>query len=228
MRLNRYATSPDMTALGEDPFPMRTVAGWVGLLALAGLVGCASDAVAPPAQQGVQLDLPTSDWEPGDDMMFAQVTGVLRLDAQDCVTLGDARTPLVWPKGFTAYRRDGEVTLYGPDGEVVATEGDTVQSGGGEVPVDPSVSHSECLSSAEKMWAIQGDVRVVASVAVPSLEGIVDVAEAKAVLGEAGFVVEVEYLDCAPDGFCKQGVVDTIPPQGSAVPIGSTVRLRAR
>ena len=214
---------------------MRTRAGWVGLVALAGLVGCASDAVAPPEQQGVQLDLPTSDWEPGDDMMFARISGVVRVDSQGCVYLRaqytgvpPTRLRTVWPKGFTAYRHDGEVTLYGPEGEVVATEGDTIESGGGEVPIDGSVPPSECLTPSGNMWFIQGDVRVVASAAVPSLEGIIDVAEAKAVLEEAGFAVEVEYLDCAPEGFCKQGVVDTIPSQGSTAPLGSTVRLRAR
>lgn len=214
---------------------MRTVAGWVGVVALGGLVGCASGAVAPPEQQGVRLDLPTSDWEPGDDMMFGLISGVVRVDAQGCVFLGametgapTARLRTVWPKGFAAYRHDGEVTLYGPEGHVVATEGDTIEAGGGEVPVVESVSASDCLTPSGKMWTIQGDVEVVASAAVPSLEGISDVAEAKAVLEQAGFTVEVEYLHCGPEGFCKPGVVDTIPPQGNTVPLGSTVRLRAR
>lgn len=207
---------------------MRSAAGWVGWVALAGLVGCASDAVSPPEQQGVELDLPTSDWAPGDDMMMAAVTGVLRLDGQGCLSLGDGRSPLAWPRGFTAYRHDGVATLYGPEGEIVAHEGDSIETGGGEVPVDESVSASECLSRTGKMWAIQGEVDVVDVVDVPSLAGINDVAQAKAVLQEAGLVVDVRYLDCAPEGFCKQGVVDTIPPQGSTVPLGSPIRLRAR
>lgn len=140
---------------------MQAPGAWVALLAVLTCAGCVSDAQAPPKQQGVQLDLPTSDWQSGDEMMFAQITGVLRLDDQGCLTFEGTGTPPVWPQGFTAYRRDGEVTLYGPEGEVVATEGDAIESGGGEVPVNDSVSASECLSPGGDMLLVQGEVRVV-------------------------------------------------------------------
>lgn len=140
---------------------MRRPAIWAAVAALSTCVGCGPDAVTPQEPQGVQLDLPTSDWQPGDDMMFAKITGMLRLDDQGCLAFEGTRTPPVWPKGFTAYRQDGEVTLYGPGGEVVATDGDTIESGGGEVPVNESVSPAECLSATGNMLLVQGEVRVV-------------------------------------------------------------------
>lgn len=140
---------------------MRRQVIWAAVVALSACAGCGSDMAAPPEQQGVQLNLPTSEWQPGDEMMFAQITGVLRLDDQGCLAFEGTRTPPVWPKGFTAYRHDGEVTLYGPEGEVVATDGDTIESAGGEVPVNESVSRSECLPPAGDMLLVQGEVRVV-------------------------------------------------------------------
>ncbi|WP_210443309.1 hypothetical protein [Nocardioides sp. SYSU D00065] len=107
------------------------------------------------------MNLLTSDWQSGDEMMFAQITGTLRLDDQGCLGFEGTGTPPVWPKGFTAYRHDGEFTLYGPEGEVVATEGDTIESGGGEVPANDLVSASDCLSPDGKMLLVQGEVRVV-------------------------------------------------------------------
>ncbi len=148
---------------------MTSLGAWVGVLALWTLVGCTSDAVAPPEQRGVQLDLPTSSWEPGDDMMFARISGQVRVDAQDCVFLraevSKGVPPIrlwpVWPKGFTAYRQEGEVTLFGPEGEVVAHEGDTIESAGGHVPIDESVSPSVCLPRTGDITAIQGPIRGV-------------------------------------------------------------------
>lgn len=148
---------------------MRSLGAWVGVLALWTLVGCTSDAVAPPEQRGVQLDLPTSDWEPGDEVMFALISGVVRVDAQDCVFLraevSKGVPPIrlwpVWPKGFAAYRHEGGVALFGPEGEVIAHEGDIIESAGGHVPIDESVTPSECLPTTGDIAAIQGPIRVV-------------------------------------------------------------------
>lgn len=42
--------------------------------------------------------------------------------------------PILWPEGFTA--RFDPVELIGPDGEVVAREGDVVRGSGGSHPVE--------------------------------------------------------------------------------------------
>lgn len=140
---------------------MKAAGAWITVVALLACGACASDGGTPPKQQGAQLDLSTSDWQSGDEMMFAQITGVLRVDDQGCLAFEGTGSLPVWPKGFTAYRHDGEVTLYGPEGEVVANEGDTVESGGGEVPVDDSISRSKCLTPDGDMLLVQGEVRVL-------------------------------------------------------------------
>ena len=129
------------------------------LVALAS-VGCGSDGEPATKPQGIPLDLPTSGWEPGDEMMFAQVGGVLQSDERGCLGFAGSSVPPVWPKGFSAYRHGGTVTLYGPDGEVVSREGDTVESGGGQVPAGDSLAGSDCLSNGGEVLAVQGEVRV--------------------------------------------------------------------
>ena len=150
---------------------------WVAISGVLLLPGCGTGTDAgtgsgtgdAPEPRGVQLDLPTSSWEPGDDMMFALMGGVVKVDGRGCVffNVGDGvRAWPVWPEGFTAYQSGGRVTLYDSTGKVVAREGDAVESGGGYVPLDhitieETTRASACLPEEGEIAAMQGDVHVV-------------------------------------------------------------------
>jgi hypothetical protein len=133
------------------------------------LAGCASEPNDPPEQEGVRLELPTSDWKLGDAGNGAQISGVLRVDPQGCVFLDSKddglprrRLTVVWPEAFSAYVNAGEVRLYGPDGDVVAVEGDAIETGGGYGRAEPGSIPQDCVPDGEEIAYVEGDVRVVA------------------------------------------------------------------
>ena len=107
-----------------------------------------SIAPAPITQASEQtVTLPTSGWTPGSARRLPLVTGVVsaRRDGDElCVVLEplDARTadvafiPVIWPKGYTATAYPLEIR--GPDGQVVAREGQPLSFGGSATsPVEP-------------------------------------------------------------------------------------------
>lgn len=120
-------------------------------------------ATLEPAANTEPLDLPTSQWRPGDDGMDAGIPGVLRLDENDCVYLGSTdpkvprRQPVVWPADYSAALVEGDLVLYDADGEAVAVEGDELVMGGGYIP--PQAQHR--CSAGNEVAYVQSEVEVV-------------------------------------------------------------------
>lgn len=85
--------------------------------------------------EGTDVDLPTHDWQPGDDADDGLITGTLSTDRSNCVVLGNAdgkTTYPAWPAGYSAViGADGVVRLRDAEGRVVAESGDAVEMGGG-------------------------------------------------------------------------------------------------
>ncbi|WP_108668591.1 hypothetical protein [Euzebya rosea] len=103
---------------------------------------------SPEAASGSVLAIPTCEEDEfcGEE---ALVYGVLTFDGQGCVWIsgGDPARgrSVVWPHGFSARSAESGLELLGPDGEVVAREGDILKMGGGHYQVD----HSHCAPGAE-------------------------------------------------------------------------------
>jgi len=76
----------------------------------------------------------------------------------------------VWPKGFRAMRVGGLVTLYSPDGTPVASEGDTISAGGGQIASTALADHP-CVPQGAQFFAIQSEVTVVAQASPPGSDG---------------------------------------------------------
>lgn len=107
---------------------MKTGGVLAAALLLLGVAACRGAQQSPQSQS---FPIPTqSDGFPGED---ARVGGVLRGDAdQGCLWLehrSGERLAVLWPPGYSAMF--GPVRLIGPDGEVVAREGETISGGGG-------------------------------------------------------------------------------------------------
>jgi hypothetical protein len=69
-----------------------------------------------------------------------------------CAWIGDVETPTLWPAGYRL--ETNPLQLIGPDGTVVANEGDTIHSGGGGVS-EPGPS---CGSPGVMTSSVQGEV----------------------------------------------------------------------
>jgi hypothetical protein len=128
---------------------------WVlGVAAVAVMVaGCGEDdgSEGPeptPAANGITLN--TSTWSPDDEnahWMQAGIGGSVRVDANGCVYWGGDRPEwgqnVVWPAGYTASRAtDGTVTIFNPDGVIVAKTGHRLRVGGGHPLHAPSLACS--------------------------------------------------------------------------------------
>lgn len=130
------------------------------------LPGESTAGAGTPVEGGERpLDLPTSDWKPGDPSLKAGIHGTLVLDADRCVVLAYGSDPsqrdhVVWPAGFTAaLDGTGSLVLRGPDGEVVAREGDRIDAGGGYG--DGRAGTHRCLpAGSEDIASIMSEVTV--------------------------------------------------------------------
>jgi hypothetical protein len=113
---------------------------------------------------GTPVDLPTSDWEPGDFSMQALITGVLEVDDGGCVFLrsqeGFGSFYAVWPHGYTATSTGGTVTLFDAAGRPVAVEGQAIRAGGGEVSRERVEVDTDCLPDTGAVTLIQSSVTV--------------------------------------------------------------------
>jgi hypothetical protein len=77
------------------------------------------------------FDLPSNGWESGQFMMAMQVQGEFHAAMTDNgaeAWVGD-RKPTIWPLNYKV--RFAPTELIGPDGSVVAQEGDEITTGGG-------------------------------------------------------------------------------------------------
>jgi hypothetical protein len=109
------------------------------------LASCLDSSDEPSRQEVAEVPsgaqpIPTWDSpDPGEPGEAAAIEGVLRGDASvdgGCLWLEQSPSgkpsAVLWPEGFGA--RFDPVQLIGPDGEVVAQEGDTIIASGGEHP----------------------------------------------------------------------------------------------
>jgi hypothetical protein len=115
-----------------------------------------------PELRGTTVQLPTSDWQPGDDTALAEIQGVLRLDDASCVYLetGTDDVYVVWPAGWRATREGTALTLYDADTQVVAEGGDAITTSGAVQPVETYLGEP-CLPDDGEVAAVQGDVIVL-------------------------------------------------------------------
>jgi hypothetical protein len=128
------------------------------------LTGCAAEVVAaPPPPPERTIPIATSSWKPGDGALQARGGGVLRTTPDGCPYFAapDSRspatdgTPVIWPAGFTArYAKDGKVEVLGPNGSVIAREGDILYFSGGMLPS----RSSPCTLSASGAFVIMEDL----------------------------------------------------------------------
>ncbi|HEY3484419.1 MAG TPA: hypothetical protein VGK49_03500, partial [Ilumatobacteraceae bacterium] len=114
-------------------------------------------AALPPHRPPVEgtVDILTQP-DGGRGGMEALGTFVVRWDeALGCHYLdgGDGRSAGVWPDGYSA--TGDPFTLYDFDGEVVATDGDTIETGGGFTDIDGTRYVGEpALCGADGLWIV--------------------------------------------------------------------------
>ena len=125
------------------------------------------DPGAAPAQGGDQrLDLPTSEWRPGNGGDGAGIAGVLRVDDEGCVYLGNVepryplRQQVLWPADWSAALVHGTLVLFDENGTTVAREGDHVSTGGGYSEGSPQ----QPCASGDSVAYVQSSVEVVGRV----------------------------------------------------------------
>jgi hypothetical protein len=103
---------------------------------------------------GAIFDLPSNGWKPGMPGLQAIRSGAFHASVTGdkvCAWIGDIEGPMLWPAGYRL--GTNPVQLIGPDGTVVANEGDIVQVGGGALP-GPGPS----CGSGGMTWSVQGEV----------------------------------------------------------------------
>jgi hypothetical protein len=102
------------------------------------------------------IDLPTSDRASGEAMR-ALISGLLHLDEQDYVLVGGFVA--VWPAGYTAVLSSTHgLELRGPDGELVAWQGDRIKTGGGYLQ---GQADHPCTDGRDEIAYVQSEVAVV-------------------------------------------------------------------
>lgn len=119
------------------------------------------DAPRPTHPEGTAVELPTSNWRPGDGGMRALIHGTLSTDGRGCVVLrhGGGKTAVLWPADYSALiDTDGRLHLLGPDGTAVARDGDEVSMGGGYVPAGDN--QHPCVRGKKEVAWVQGTVSV--------------------------------------------------------------------
>ncbi|CAM3179765.1 hypothetical protein NODU109028_01990 [Nocardioides dubius] len=121
-----------------------------------------ADAARAGSGPTTPVDLPTSDWRPGDGGDDALITGMLITDRSNCVVLGHRggrTTYALWPAGYTAaIGTDGVVRLRDAEGEVVAESGDELELGGGFHEV--SEHAHPCIRGKGEVAVVQSEVTV--------------------------------------------------------------------
>jgi len=143
---------------------MSKVRALLGATSLIALAACASDAAltgAPfsPAQDGRPVPITTSDWKPGDPARTGLIVGELRADESGCPYLTEAQW-IVWPAGYSArVSAGGTVELIGPDGGVLAREGDYVEAGGAPAGLT-STKSTPCIPQGVVLTDIQSSLNV--------------------------------------------------------------------
>lgn len=131
------------------------------------LPGESTPGAGTPVEGGERsVDLPTNGWQPGDPSLKARVGGILTLDGDGCVVLASASAPIdvthvAWPAGYTAVIDEaGALALRGPDGRVVARQGDRIEAGGGYG--DERAGTHPCLPAGEEdIASVMSEVTVV-------------------------------------------------------------------
>jgi hypothetical protein len=120
----------------RTPKVLKTAAAGL-LLSVVAACGTGHDGIAASSRLH---GLPTSSWQPGDRSLLALARGVLEggyVGGTFCVwltTMG-GQSPIVWPAGY--HVRLHPLALLNPQDVVVASGGDRIAVGGGEVPVNP-------------------------------------------------------------------------------------------
>jgi hypothetical protein len=120
-------------------------------------VGVTAEVVEPVVRP---VDLPTNEWEPGDQGLLAKLSGVLTFGDDGCVRLGEGPGAfvVVWPKGFRAETRGGALVVVDADGREYV-EGTRLTMGGGFVP--NRSSEGACLPPrGAEVASIQSEVEV--------------------------------------------------------------------
>jgi hypothetical protein len=113
---------------------------------------------------GQSVPLLTSSWKPGNGGDGALISGVLQLGQDGCVHLlgqDGSQLTAVWPAEFTARSSDdGSLTLYDPNDDVVAHDGDELRMGGGFTSPGPYRGH-QCVPTSGQLALVQSTVTVV-------------------------------------------------------------------
>lgn len=128
----------------------------VVLAVLLSATACTDDGKDP----GDAVDLPTSEWTPGNGGDSAGIPGVLSLDSEGCVYLDNEGQQIwaVWPKGFTARDPEGRLELMDPSGDVVAVEGDELFLGGGYTKDYAPLTGTDCIPDGVEMALVQSNI----------------------------------------------------------------------
>lgn len=140
----------------------------IGLAALGLLIAFAlvvESLLTPPDDPpvGAPIELPTSQWRPGEGGDTAKIIGTVARDADGCVALRSEQGSLLyalWPAGYTADVHDGTMRIRDEDGDVVAAEGDLVTAGGGYD--HPDRPRPACIPvRSGQVASIQSEITVV-------------------------------------------------------------------
>jgi hypothetical protein len=117
--------------------------------------------------KGTRLPILTSDWKPGDPADDALFKGDLMLGDDGCTYLASAdgtRSAIVWPAGFEAtvqhVGQADQLKVYDTDRTIVARSEESIQFGGGSVPVG-DYQGKQCAPASGDVLLVQSDVQVV-------------------------------------------------------------------
>jgi hypothetical protein len=144
--------------------------GWtaIGLIATAGVAVVVMLVVILPAghsdpapgrvaivsSPAASYPLPSDGWKPGDPGFDALTFGPLhasRRGDQVCAWLGATYRPMLWPEGYSV--RLNPVELIGPNGAVIAREGQTLAVGGGG---NPAKAGTPCARTGQETFYVNG------------------------------------------------------------------------
>jgi hypothetical protein len=120
---------------------------------------------------GDHLQILTSDWKAGDPGDTALVTGSLVLGDDRCLRLqtkDGGTVDLVWPADYEAtVQRVGptdQLKVYDPDRDIVARSQQSIELGGGSVPVGDYAGRT-CAPASGDVFVVQSEVKVVGTAA---------------------------------------------------------------